>query len=450
MAAYEPQLEDEVGFEMGKIVKVIQKNLDGWWFIMFEEEEGWIPSMFLREVASSQHNARQKGKHAAVRAMLRDTRLNSISAIAGRRQTWDPLQGKRVWQKRKIPPRANQAESSSTAREDSFTTKPARSYVNLEFHDVTKRPAGRRNPRQKMTPNEVRAGCRFGKELNSEVKDNAENTDNGLLSDALLKPRPLSFVEEESHETVSRGTSPIPSPLLRRDSNNSGSESSSSGKSPDEGANVNEYVNVELLVQDTESEHTPVPEDGAKDGIEHGAEDRAEDRAEDGAEYEAKVEAKDKTEDGAEDGTEAGAENGAKNGAEDEAEDGADDEVDDGAKDGAKDGAEDGGKDGAEDEDEDGAEDEVEEKAEDGLLHDVDDGAKDGAEDGGKDGAEDEDEGEEYTENMPELVNNNMFYAMGPYDKEDDEEVNLRENAEVEVLEESEGAGGWCEPLVTL
>jgi len=33
MATYEPQLEDEVGFEMGKIIKVIQKNLDGWWFV---------------------------------------------------------------------------------------------------------------------------------------------------------------------------------------------------------------------------------------------------------------------------------------------------------------------------------------------------------------------------------------------------------------------------------
>lgn len=33
MAAYEPQLEDEVKFDMGKIVKVIQKNLDGWWLI---------------------------------------------------------------------------------------------------------------------------------------------------------------------------------------------------------------------------------------------------------------------------------------------------------------------------------------------------------------------------------------------------------------------------------
>ena len=41
--------------------------------------------MYLREVASSQYNARQKGKHAAVRAMLRDTRLNSISVLAGKK-----------------------------------------------------------------------------------------------------------------------------------------------------------------------------------------------------------------------------------------------------------------------------------------------------------------------------------------------------------------------------
>lgn len=51
----------------------------------FEEKEGWAPSMYLREVASSQYNARQKGKHAAVRAMLRDTRLNSISVLAGKK-----------------------------------------------------------------------------------------------------------------------------------------------------------------------------------------------------------------------------------------------------------------------------------------------------------------------------------------------------------------------------
>jgi len=38
--------------------------------------------MFLREMATSRHNAREKGKHG-VGAILRDTRLNKISTITG-------------------------------------------------------------------------------------------------------------------------------------------------------------------------------------------------------------------------------------------------------------------------------------------------------------------------------------------------------------------------------
>ncbi|KAL9981074.1 hypothetical protein ACROYT_G009733 [Oculina patagonica] len=336
IAAYEPQLEDEVGFEMGRIVKVIQKNLDGWWFVKLEEQEGWAPSMFLREIASSQHNARQKGKHAAVRAMLRDTRLNSISVLAGRRQTWDPPARKKSV-KRNIP-----GHGGNQAREDSFTSKPARSYVNLEFHEV-KRPAARRNPRQKQDPNEVRAGCRFGKELNS-VKQNPENSANGMLGDRLVKPRPLSLVQEEGNETVSRGTSPIPSPLLRRDSKGSSSAHFSfeepvcvrPSESPDEEANMNDELSIQ------EIEISPAPEFASIVTDSHS--DKKEEQE-------------------------------------------------------------------IEQEDEDEGEVEV------------------------------EDDGEEYTENMPELVNNNRFYAMGSYKKEEEQEVNLRENAEVEVLEESEG--GW-------
>jgi len=33
MAAYRAELEDEVSFDVGKIVKVVQKNLDGWWLV---------------------------------------------------------------------------------------------------------------------------------------------------------------------------------------------------------------------------------------------------------------------------------------------------------------------------------------------------------------------------------------------------------------------------------
>lgn len=208
----------------------------------------------------------------------------------------------------------------------------------MEFHQVTKKPPGRRNPRQKLDPNEVRAGCISKKDLAS-AKENNENSDNKLLGDRLL--RPLSFVEEEDHETVSRGTSPMPSPLLRRDFNNSNSAhftfdevfSVHPSESPDEETNVN----VELPIQDTENERAPEVENAASDSH------------------------SDKKED-------------------------------------------------------------IEIEHQEGVD-------------------ECEDEGEEYTENMPELVSNNRFFVMGSYEKEEEQEVNLRENAEVEVLEESEG--GW-------
>lgn len=210
----------------------------------------------------------------------------------------------------------------------------------MEFHEV-KRPAAKRNPRQKQDPNEVRAGCRFGKELNS-VKENPENSDNALLGDRLVKPRPLSLVQEEGNESVSRGTSPIPSPLLRRDSKGSSSAhfsfeepvSVEPSESPDEEVNVND----EFPIQDPETACAPELENTVTDSHSDEKEEQEIEQEEEGE-------------------------------------------------------------------------------------------------------VEDEDEGEEYTENMPELVNDNRFYAMGSYKKEEEQEVNLRENAEVEVLEESEG--GW-------
>ena len=217
----------------------------------------------------------------------------------------------------------------------------------MEFHEITKRPAGRRTPRQKLDPNEVRAGCRFGKDSNS-VKENEKTENSGLLSDGIFQPRSLSFVKEESQETVSRGTSPMPSPLLlRRDSNSSkipvcafeNPDSGQPSKSLDEEASENVSG---LLIQDTETAHTLDSEDASNN-------------------------------------------------------------------------------EGPEIEDEGNSED------------------KDQNNDKGDD--EDKDEGQEYTENMPELVSNKRFYATGSYKKEEDKEVNLRENAEVELLEESEG--GW-------
>ena len=201
--------------------------------------------------------------------------------------------------------------------------------MNLEFHKAAKRgTAGRGRTRQKLDPNEVRAGARL--QPANDVKNNTETAYEN--TGGFLKTRPLSLVEEAVPETVSRGTSPFPSPLLRCRDSNTSSIPSSNGilfppiELPDEETGVN----VPFPVEDNETEHAPSPVDNTSDSRNESKEDQDN---------------------------------------------------------------------------------------------------------------EDEDEGEEYTENMPELVNNTRFYAMGSYKKQDEEEVNLQENAEVEVIREDDG--GW-------
>lgn len=45
----------------------------------FDDQKGWAPSMFMREIATSRYNAREKGKHNA-RALLRDRTRKYITS----------------------------------------------------------------------------------------------------------------------------------------------------------------------------------------------------------------------------------------------------------------------------------------------------------------------------------------------------------------------------------
>ncbi|KAM4702593.1 SH3 and PX domain-containing protein 2A isoform 2-T2 [Rhinophrynus dorsalis] len=47
--AYTSQGKDEIGFEKGVTVEVIQKNLEGWWFIRYQGKEGWAPASYLKK-----------------------------------------------------------------------------------------------------------------------------------------------------------------------------------------------------------------------------------------------------------------------------------------------------------------------------------------------------------------------------------------------------------------
>ncbi|KAM4607502.1 SH3 and PX domain-containing protein 2A-like isoform 2-T2 [Polymixia lowei] len=47
---YSSEGKDEIAFEKGVIVEVIQKNLEGWWFIRCQDKEGWAPASYLKKV----------------------------------------------------------------------------------------------------------------------------------------------------------------------------------------------------------------------------------------------------------------------------------------------------------------------------------------------------------------------------------------------------------------
>ncbi|XP_066456980.1 SH3 and PX domain-containing protein 2A isoform X2 [Eleutherodactylus coqui] len=46
---YTSQGKDEIGFEKGVTVEVIQKNLEGWWYIRYQGTEGWAPASYLKK-----------------------------------------------------------------------------------------------------------------------------------------------------------------------------------------------------------------------------------------------------------------------------------------------------------------------------------------------------------------------------------------------------------------
>ncbi|XP_036393395.1 SH3 and PX domain-containing protein 2A isoform X1 [Megalops cyprinoides] len=47
---YASQGKDEIGFEKGVTVEVIQKNLEGWWYIRYQGKEGWAPASYLKKM----------------------------------------------------------------------------------------------------------------------------------------------------------------------------------------------------------------------------------------------------------------------------------------------------------------------------------------------------------------------------------------------------------------
>ncbi|KAK0136633.1 SH3 and PX domain-containing protein 2A [Merluccius polli] len=57
---YASQGKDEVTFEKGVTVEVIQKNLEGWWYVRYLGKEGWAPASYLKKVKEDFSSPRKK------------------------------------------------------------------------------------------------------------------------------------------------------------------------------------------------------------------------------------------------------------------------------------------------------------------------------------------------------------------------------------------------------
>ena len=49
MDDYEGEEDDEISFPEGAVVDVLQKRLDGWWLVKYEDQTGLAPGTFLRK-----------------------------------------------------------------------------------------------------------------------------------------------------------------------------------------------------------------------------------------------------------------------------------------------------------------------------------------------------------------------------------------------------------------
>lgn len=47
-ASYHANGSDEIGFDKGVVVRVLEKKLDGWWRVEYQSKQGWAPGTYLQ------------------------------------------------------------------------------------------------------------------------------------------------------------------------------------------------------------------------------------------------------------------------------------------------------------------------------------------------------------------------------------------------------------------
>ncbi|XP_048744598.2 SH3 and PX domain-containing protein 2A-like isoform X3 [Ostrea edulis] len=89
---YSPSNSDEMALEKGTVVKVVEKNLDGWWWIRQNGKEGWAPATYMMK-AEQAH-------------MERVARASGVQIVGGLQDISDLMQddGEDSWDDEPDPP----------------------------------------------------------------------------------------------------------------------------------------------------------------------------------------------------------------------------------------------------------------------------------------------------------------------------------------------------------
>ncbi|PFX21799.1 SH3 and PX domain-containing protein 2A-like isoform X2 [Stylophora pistillata] len=103
---YKAELDDEISFEIGVLVTVLEKNFDGWWLIRYQDREGWAPAMYLKKADPSQLEAIRHGSESLAREKAASVAsgVQNISKLHGSNKTGT--------KGRKVPPRKASVKSS--------------------------------------------------------------------------------------------------------------------------------------------------------------------------------------------------------------------------------------------------------------------------------------------------------------------------------------------------
>eukprot|EP00053_Salpingoeca_punica_P007241 m.66658 g.66658 ORF g.66658 m.66658 type:complete len:917 (-) comp14059_c0_seq1:167-2917(-) len=84
VAKYKATQDDEVGYEKGVVLTVIEKSLDGWWKVVYQGKTGWTPAVHLEKISDE---APAEAAVAAPPVQMRQKNTLDVQAPPPRRES---------------------------------------------------------------------------------------------------------------------------------------------------------------------------------------------------------------------------------------------------------------------------------------------------------------------------------------------------------------------------